>query len=279
MLFDLNSLLSRTYRPDNERPGCGKEGNGSRARHRGNRLSTEENPLGTGTLTDPGQLQSSASRASGNDVSNGRSGYSAIVRSMTVEDIPDVVRLHLQLFDDTFARLGGRFLHQFYRLHLDQIALVALVRGEFAGYHLTSICGRPSLLRLMRLGGWPLVMSALPALPRSAIWRGVRAPGSRAGKRSRAPAFSLYTAVAPGMQGRGVGKSLLTQMVVLAEQRGVPAIEGEHEDSPRLHCLYESVGFHVLHWEKYLDRWQRVPTVMIVEEAARLLTRHDRSPH
>ena len=196
---------------------------------------------------------------------------------MTVEDIPDVVDLHLQLFDDTFARLGRTFLEQFYRLHLDQIALVALVQGRVVGYHLTSTCGRPSLLRLLRLGGWSLAMSALPALTHSAIWRQIGAPGSTTRKRPRAPAFSLYTAVAPGMQGRGVGKLLLRQMVVVAEQGGVPAIEGEHEDSWRLHCLYESIGFQVLHCEKHLDRRRRVPTLMVVQRAAQLLSGDERS--
>ena len=190
---------------------------------------------------------------------------------MTAADIPDVVHLHVELFDDAFARLGDRFLHQFYRLHLGEIALVALLDGRFAGYHLTSTCGRPSFLRLMRRGGWPLIMSVLRALPNSAIWKRVGAPVSTSRRRPRAPAFSLYTAVDPGMQRRGVAKVLLTQMVILAEQRGVPAMEGEHADSEHLHCLYKSVGFHVLHWEKYVDRWARVPSLMIVEEAARLV--------
>ena len=291
MLFDLNSLLTRLTAGNCELAGGDRQDqrldreqnlahgvSTSRRMGQQRRGSAENNgqdraeALGWSAVASP-SLRSPSPVTAG-DQPSGIGIGAATVRPMVREDISEVIDLHLRLFDDTFAQLGRRFLRHFYHLHLDEIALVAIVEGRVAGYHLTSTRGRPSLLTLMRLGGLPLVVSTLrtTALAKAA-WRHLSAPRRRTSRGRRASAFSLYTAVAPEAQRRGIAKLLLREMVVQAALRGIRAIEGEHEDDPNLHSLYQSAGFHILWWETAGDPGRRIPTLMIVDEALRSMSR------
>ena len=193
------------------------------------------------------------------------------VRRMTPSDIPSVVKLHRRLFHDTLALLGDSVLGEFYRANLNEIALVASVDGSVVGYHLTVAGGRPSITRLLSKGGFGTVIGALPRI--FADWRllprMVRAVIRRMPLHGPSRALSLYTAVAPEAQGRGLARRLLRRMVVEAAERGLETIEGEHEDDPRLHGLYESVGFRVRYDEAHGSA--KLPAVMNVQEAVRLL--------
>lgn len=192
---------------------------------------------------------------------------------MTSKDVPEVASLHLRLFEDTPAVLGRRFLREFYRLNLGEIALVATVDDHVVGFHLTFTGERTSTWRLMRRGGLRLAVAALPALlkrPRLLI-RLAASVLRRMRSRENAKALSLYTAVSEEAQGRGLAKAMLRRMVVDAATRRVRAIEGEQEDDPRLWGLYQSIGFRATGEIRRTGHGDVRPVVLDVEEAARRL--------
>jgi GNAT superfamily N-acetyltransferase len=192
-----------------------------------------------------------------------------LIRSMTYEDVAQVVDMHLRLFHDTPALLGPRFLREFYRHNLHEIALVATLGRRVVGYHLTFTDERESTSALLRRDGLRLALAGISSLLRHPRLL-VRLPASLR-RRMTSPdsgkALSLYTAVASEAQGRGIAKDLLRRMVTDAAARGIVAIEGEQEDDPRLWRLYESVGFRPTGEVRVSGGRKEIPVILVVKEA------------
>jgi GNAT superfamily N-acetyltransferase len=192
-----------------------------------------------------------------------------LIRSMTYEDVPQVVDMHLQLFHDTPALLGPRFLREFYRHNLHEIALVATLGGRVVGYHLTFTDERESTSALLRRDGFRLALAGLSSLLRHPrlLFRLPASLRRRMTSPDTGKALSLYTAVAGEAQGRGIAKGLLRRMVTDAAARGIVAIEGEQEDDPRLWRLYESVGFRPTGAVRVSRGRQEIPVILVVKGA------------
>lgn len=193
---------------------------------------------------------------------------------MTLRDVPEVAELHLRLFRDTPALLGRRFLREFYRLNLGEIALVATINGRVVGFHLTFAGERSSSRTLLRRGGLRLGLAALPALLRQPNLQRRLASSMLNRMRSSdvTKALSLYTAVSEEAQGRGFAKAMLRRMVIDAAARRVRTIEGEQEDDARLWGLYEGIGFRPTGEVRRSGHGTVMPVLLDVEHAARQLT-------
>jgi ribosomal protein S18 acetylase RimI-like enzyme len=175
-----------------------------------------------------------------------------MIRSMQWPDVEAVVAIHLESFNGFFlARLGARFLKEFYRSILrdaTSIALVSQGHTGLAGFAVGTT--QPAgYYRRMLLRRWPhLLVAALPQILRrpDTVLRLLRRV-SAAAERPCPPdeALLLSIAVQPRAQGQGVGRGLLEAFLREAAQRRAARVSltTDRLDNERANRFYVRSGF------------------------------------
>ena len=206
-----------------------------------------------------------------------RSGarVSVTVRRMTLDDLDEVVELHILCFPrDFITRLGSSFLRQFYREAIREIALVAVLDGDVAGTQLTFMRASRTFLRMLMSGGVKFAKAAAPTAVQGP-WQAGRVALALVKPfqawRPKGEATAMYTAIHPDQRGKGIAKLLLKRMFAEAELAGVSSIHGENDDDPKLNSLYESVGFVKGKTRQTVDGRRRVEMTAKVRRAAAML--------
>lgn len=167
---------------------------------------------------------------------------------MGLQDVAVVARLHTRcLPHGFFPELGLAFLREYYRgyaLSPHAVALVADRAGEPVGMVVGPLSTRQHHRWLLRRRGWrlaALVSAGLAVHPRAAnrfartrlrrylhgLARLRRTGGASSGQgaqRRRPPATLSYVAVAPPLQGHGVGGRLVDSFATAADAAGAPFV-------------------------------------------------------
>ena len=169
------------------------------------------------------------------------------VEPMLAGDLPEVVRLHRSSLPSSFfARLGGRYLHEYYRSYLlspTGITLVVRQEGRLAGFVVGTsaplehaawtvrergvrLAVRGVLALLVR--PWLLVMFLRTRLRRylQGVARRLRPrPPGPVARALEAPAVLAHVAVDPGRRGRRLGELLVVSFWNAAQARGAVSLE------------------------------------------------------
>jgi ribosomal protein S18 acetylase RimI-like enzyme len=175
------------------------------------------------------------------------------IRSMTVADVREVARVHIEAFPGFFLTfLGPGFLRELYRGIVrdpDGIAFVAVRDGACAGFVAGSASPAGLYKRLMKRrivafafhAGLAFLRkpSVAPRLLR-AFTRSSEAPPAESG---RAELMSL--AVLPGNQGGGLGGRLVEAFVESVRSRGGAAVflTTDAVGNDAVNAFYERLGF------------------------------------
>jgi GNAT superfamily N-acetyltransferase len=147
---------------------------------------------------------------------------------MTLQDLKQVVRIHLEAFPGFFLSfLGPRFLAEFYRGTVEDSSSLALVaedeRGELVGFVAGHLEPGGFYRRLALRRGWAFGIASLAALVRRpiilprlvrALWYRGNPPEENGG------ALLASLAVSVHRQARGVGRLLTQAFVEKCRNRG-----------------------------------------------------------
>jgi ribosomal protein S18 acetylase RimI-like enzyme len=177
------------------------------------------------------------------------------LRSMAEADVPAVVDVHRRSFPDFFLTfLGPRFLRLLYREILREDGRGAFVAEDGAGRVVGFVAGvdrQVGFYRRLARRRWPAfaLAAAAAALRRpSTIPRLFRALGrSKAGREAAAQALLMSIAVAPEVEGRGVGRALVAEFIEAMKRRGAAAVSlaTDREGNDRVNRFYLGLGFRV----------------------------------
>lgn len=178
-----------------------------------------------------------------------------VVRPARMEDIAQIVEVHVQGFPGFFLTfLGRKFLAVFYRKTLEQpdsISLVAATgKNEVAGFVVGVTSQEEFYKRLIRKHlvsfGWASLGAVLrrpSILPR--LMRALKRPGEA--KTRSADCLLMSLAVRPAVQGSGVGSGLVRAFLEEARLRGARAVSltTDREGNEGVNRFYESLGFRL----------------------------------
>jgi ribosomal protein S18 acetylase RimI-like enzyme len=175
------------------------------------------------------------------------------IRPMTVQDVRDVARVHIEAFPGFFLTfLGAGFLRELYRGIVKDpagIAFVAETDGVCAGFVAGSTEPAGFYKRLIKRrivpfawhAGWAFLRkpTAAPRLLR-AFTRSAEAPPADT---RRAELMSL--AVLPGNQGTGLGARLVEAFVATARERHASAVylTTDAANNNAVNTFYQRLGF------------------------------------
>ena len=177
----------------------------------------------------------------------------ALIRPMTVRDVPRAVEVHQAAFKNFFLTfLGPRFLRLLYgqAVKLDEIAFVAESDGDVVGLAMGSarpggFYGKLLKRRLVAFG-----VAAAPAVLRRPsvalrVSRAVFKPVSAAKPAGTATLMSL--AVLPEAQSRSTGKLLVSAFSTEARRRGSTLVDltTDRDKNDGANTFYRKVGFRL----------------------------------
>ncbi len=139
-----------------------------------------------------------------------------ITRSMDVEDIPTIIRIHMDSFTHFFLTfLGPAFLKQLYTGTLNEpsgIAIVGEIDHKTCGFVTGTTASSGFYSQLIKHRWWRFGMACIvPTILRPKIiprlFRAFKLPGQTVAQKGCGTLMSL--AVAPECQGKKVGKALV----------------------------------------------------------------------
>lgn len=199
------------------------------------------------------------------------------VRPMIPADVPAVVDVHLRAFPGFFLSfLGPRFLREFYRSFLRDPRGVAFVAEETATSRILGVAAGPlspdGFFRSLLARRWwaffmasvgPLVRNPgiLPRLARAVSYRGEPPAGLKR-------ALLSTIAVAPELQRRGIGLSLIGVWSEAVRAQGAPGcyLTTDAVSNDPVNRFYERAG------------WTRARTLETPEGRRMILYTHDFTP-
>lgn len=175
-----------------------------------------------------------------------------ICREMTPDDIPTVVKVHIESFTGFFLTfLGPAFLHELYSAILaDQDGISFVASGENGVVGFVAGTAQPAgfYRRLLQQRWWRFaVASAMPVLKRPAIvprlLRAFSMPKQVTHQAKRGTLMSI--AVLPGCQGAGVGRALVLAFLDAAAQRGLHQVDltTDQDNNTAANRFYQNMGF------------------------------------
>jgi ribosomal protein S18 acetylase RimI-like enzyme len=174
------------------------------------------------------------------------------VRDMRPEDVPEVVRIHLQSFGGFFLSfLGPRFLTLLYEgiiSHPRGVALVAETGAGIEGF-VAGVTDQSDFYReLVKSRAHRFAGASFGAVVRrpAIIPRLFRALGqSRRSQRSSAKACLMSIAVRPGTSGKGLGRDLVTGFSAALVERGIfeYCLTTDRDNNDRVNQFYLKLGF------------------------------------
>lgn len=174
----------------------------------------------------------------------------------TSKDIGAIARVHVQSFSGFYLTdLGDGFLREYYRtvlLYPGGIMLVARVEEQTSGFAV-GFMNPPGFYRCLRSRRLRLAISALPALLRrpallpGLVGRARAVTQSGAGRAPPGECELASIAVAPGLQGKGIGAQLIRTFVSQARALGGDrvSLSTDAEDNDAANCFYHSLGFQI----------------------------------
>lgn len=176
-----------------------------------------------------------------------------LIRPMALEDVPEVVALHLRAFPAFFMTfLGPAFLREYYRSFLDEGSSVCLVAcepdGALSGFVVGTLEPEGHFRRLLRRRWWAFALAsasgvarrpgAAPRVLRALAYRGDQPPG---------PSSALLGTIAvdPLRQRGGTGRALVGRWTQEAERRGArqASLVTDADENARANAFYLSCGW------------------------------------
>lgn len=174
------------------------------------------------------------------------------IRKMMLEDLKEVIALHLKSFQGFFLSfLGPRFLELFYEeiiLSPQGVGLVYINNNKREGF----VCGaiNPSQFyrNILRKKGFHFILASLGAIikkpsiiPR--LWRARYQPSSSLKGNDKATLMSL--GVNPRAQNKGIGKILVQKFLKELKLRGVQEINltTDRLNNENVNEFYKKLGF------------------------------------
>lgn len=173
----------------------------------------------------------------------------------------DVVRVHLTAFPGFFlARLGGRFLLEYYRCvwrYEHGLILTAERDGQVIGF-VAGFRSPAGFHAFMRARAWRFaVPAAIGMLRRPALLRRFLGAYAGTGATADASAASADTCelaslgVDPAFEGHGIGRALVERFCEAAREGGAVRVclSTDAQDNDRVNRFYVSLGFAPSHRE------------------------------
>ena len=178
-----------------------------------------------------------------------------LIRPMTLHDVQEVVKVHLQAFQGFFLSfLGVKFLRELYIGILFDPSGIAYVyerAGKTAGF--VAGTDEPSRFyqRLLRQRWWCFGRAALlPALRKPTIIpRLVRALSMHQNKRTLQNTGMLMSiAVSPSLQGKSIGHQLVASFLKESSRRKLSQVKltTDRFNNDKANRFYQSLGFRLI---------------------------------
>ena len=179
-----------------------------------------------------------------------------MIMRMELEHVPQATEVHLRSFEGFFLSfLGPQFLRLYYENivdYPDAAGYVCVKDGRVIGF----VCGVASPSRfysyLLRTRWWRFAQAALGATLRrpSTILRLLRAwlyPGQTSRREDTATLTSM--AVAPAMQGKGIGARLVAAYLEDMRTRGIKRVDltTDRYGNDKVNAFYQKQGFRCEH--------------------------------
>ena len=176
-----------------------------------------------------------------------------ITRSMDVEDISTIVRIHMASFTNFFLTfLGPAFLKQLYMGTLNDssgIAIVVEIDNKICGFVTGTTSPSGFYSRLIKDRWWRFGLACLlPVMMRPTIipriLRALKKPGQTVDKKWCGTLMSL--AVIPVFQDKKIGKALITSFLREARKHGLRKVDltTDRTDNEIVNNFYKNLGFY-----------------------------------
>lgn len=175
-----------------------------------------------------------------------------MIRQMIEDDIPNVVRVHLQGFQGFFLSfLGPVFLCEFYSgtlIDYSGIYFVAETESGICGFVTGTTHPSGFYKRLLRKRWWRFgAASILPVIKQPAIMpRLFRALSmSKKAKKLDGRGTLMSIAILPEMKGKGIGKALVHAFLKESSNRGVRQVDllTDRYNNDDVNAFYMGIGF------------------------------------
>jgi ribosomal protein S18 acetylase RimI-like enzyme len=175
-----------------------------------------------------------------------------LCRKMTLDDVPAVVKVHLESFPGFFLTfLGKSFLRELYSAILadqDGIGFVAKIDNNIAGFVAGTSQPAGFYRRMLCQRWWRFAFaSVIPVLKRPIIvprlLRAFSMPEQVTHQDKRGTLMSI--AVLPGSQGAGVGRALVLAFLDAAAKRGLHQVDltTDRDNNAAANQFYQNLGF------------------------------------
>jgi len=197
-----------------------------------------------------------------NDPASTIGAHSGLVRKATVNDLPDIVSIHLKVFRQYFlTRLGSGFLHEYYDLVLNYRAGIMLVsegpralEGFVCGFADPAEFYR-SMWRHKRAFALPVLTALLrhPSLTTNVL-NGVRRIQTPASEWPTRSCELSSIAVTPEKSSNGLGKALMKAFLAHARWMAAQCVylTTDADGNEAANTFYRDVGFR--HTRRFLQR-------------------------
>jgi len=207
----------------------------------------------------------------------------SVIRKARIADLPAIVSIHREAFDNFFlTRLGRAFLHRYYQLVLSYsqgIFLVSEGRSGLEGFA-SGFLHPEKFYVLMSHNKWFFALPILSAVVRhpslvAQIVRSVQRVEKEASHQAARSCELSSIAVMPQMGGRGVGRALVNAFLKQAWLLGAQHVHldteaGENEPA---NTFYRKAGFqHSRRFQKYEGRWMNEYVIHRAQPSERLRT-------
>ncbi len=180
--------------------------------------------------------------------------HEAVIRRMLLDDLAQVVQVHLESFPGFFLTCLGqdflRLLYQSIQRDSQGIVLVASCNGKIEGFVAGVEQQSGFYRRLIERDTWRFALASARALLRNPaitprLLRALQRPAEV--QHASAQACLMSIAVRPAAEGKGIGRQLVGAFCRALAERGVPAVclTTDRDKNERVNRFYQKLGFEL----------------------------------